>query len=72
MSVGEQGAKGSMECVQLLVKRGVFVNPTELHPSRNTPLDFALLSHHSEVAEYLRSEGGLPCTDVKVARCVIV
>jgi hypothetical protein len=55
-----------MECVQLLVKRGAFVNPTELHPSRNTPLDFALLSHHADVADYLRGVGGLPCADVKV------
>jgi hypothetical protein len=63
---GGQAQQGSMERVQLSVKCGAFMNPAEFLLSRDTLLGFVLLFHHTEVAGYLRSVGGLPFTGVKV------
>ena len=56
---------GSLPCCRALVEAGAFVNPTELHEERYTPLDYALLGNHIDVVEYLQAQGGLQIEQVR-------
>ena len=47
---------GHIEVVRFLVENGADVNPRSYF---TTPLDIALSSGHEEVANYLRSQGGI-------------
>ena len=47
---------GNQRIVERLVKAGAEINPSA--PSGATALDFAAMYHHSEIVDWLKSQGG--------------
>jgi len=50
----------------VLSRQHAFPNHLELHPARLTPLDYAVMAQHQDIALFLRSAGGLSIAEVKV------
>eukprot|EP00041_Stephanoeca_diplocostata_P027127 m.742593 g.742593 ORF g.742593 m.742593 type:complete len:1300 (-) comp23119_c0_seq3:98-3997(-) len=56
---------GAKDCLDVLLDAGAFPNHTEFHEERLTPLDYAVMNGHDDVADRLRAVGGLSIGEVR-------
>ena len=56
---------GSYEAVHILVQAGVFLNPMEVAGDRLTPLDYAIISGHQSIAQFLIDQGALSISGIQ-------
>lgn len=56
---------GSLDVVELLLHANAYVNVTEYHEERLTPLDYAEIAEHVEVAQLLRDSNALTAGEVR-------
>ena len=56
---------GSLDVVELLLHAYAYVNVTEYHEERLTPLDYAEIAEHVEVAQLLRDSNALTAGEVR-------
>ncbi|GFR70393.1 inversin [Elysia marginata] len=58
-------SKGHLDAVKLLVEYNAFPNHMEFTEDRYTPLDYALMGEHHEVAQYMIEQGALSITGIQ-------
>lgn len=65
-------SKGHMDAVKLLIEFSSFPNHMEATEDRYTPLDYAFMGEHYEVAQYLVEHGGLSIRGIQEIAAVKV
>ncbi|XP_052235059.1 inversin-like isoform X4 [Dreissena polymorpha] len=58
-------SKGHLDAVKLLIEYRTFPNHMEFTEDRYTPLDYALMGEHHEVAQFLLEQGALSITGIQ-------
>ncbi|XP_020627637.1 inversin-like [Orbicella faveolata] len=58
-------ASGHLEAVKLLIRNRAFPNFTELDTDRLTPLDYAIIGDHQDVAQYMIEQGALTINGIQ-------
>ncbi|XP_052812830.1 inversin-like isoform X2 [Mya arenaria] len=58
-------SKGHLDAVKLLIEYRTFPNHMEFTEDRYTPLDYALMGEHHEVAQYMLEQGALSITGIQ-------
>lgn len=58
-------SKGHLDAVKLLVENNAFPNHMEFTEDRYTPLDYALMGEHHDVAQYMIEQGALSITGIQ-------
>ncbi|RUS71222.1 hypothetical protein EGW08_021021 [Elysia chlorotica] len=58
-------SKGHLDAVKLLIEYNAFPNHMEFTEDRYTPLDYALMGEHHEVAQYMIEQGALSITGIQ-------
>lgn len=56
---------GGSQVIDLLLQAGAYVNMTEYHPERLTPLDYALMAGHEDAANQLRAAQAMGAAEVR-------
>lgn len=64
--------QGFIEIVTLLIDAGARPNQMEINENKSTPLDYAIINGHQEVAEYLSGNGGLSVVDLQELAAITV
>ena len=54
-----------MEAVQVLMSAGAYPNHMEVDNERLTPLDYAIIGGHQEIAQYLIEQHALTISGIK-------
>lgn len=58
-------SKGHLDAVKLLIEYRTFPNHMEFTEDRYTPLDYALMGEHHEVAQFMLEQGALSITGIQ-------
>uniref|UniRef100_K1PRS0 Inversin n=1 Tax=Magallana gigas TaxID=29159 RepID=K1PRS0_MAGGI len=58
-------SKGHLDAVKLLIEYQAFPNHMEMTEDRYTPLDYALMGEHHDVAQYMLEQGALSITGIQ-------
>ncbi|KAK3083082.1 hypothetical protein FSP39_013452 [Pinctada imbricata] len=58
-------SKGHLDAVKLLIEYQAFPNHMEMTEDRYTPLDYALMGEHHDVAQYMIEQGALSITGIQ-------
>ncbi|KAL9957900.1 hypothetical protein ACROYT_G034855 [Oculina patagonica] len=58
-------ASGHLEAVKLLIRNRAFPNFTESDTDRLTPLDYAIIGDHQDVAQYMIEQGALTINGIQ-------
>ena len=58
-------SSGNMEAVQVLMSAGAYPNHMEVDNERLTPLDYAIIGGHQEIAQYLIEQHALTISGIK-------
>ncbi|CAL1532046.1 unnamed protein product [Lymnaea stagnalis] len=58
-------SKGHLDAVKLLIEYNAFPNHMAFTEDRYTPLDYALMGEHHEVAQYMIEQGALSITGIQ-------
>ena len=58
-------SKGHFDAVKLLIEYNAFPNHMEFTEDRYTPLDYALMGEHHDVAQFMIEQGSLSITGIQ-------